>query len=83
MSEAPKTPFDELDPHDVLTPAQVAQRVHIDARSIRRAISRGQLAASRVAGLRVLIRTSTGKVRPTQRAYVAARKRETDWGRPE
>jgi chromate transporter len=48
------TPFDDLAESAVLTPQDIADRLRIDARSVRRAIARGELAASRTCGLRVL-----------------------------
>ena len=48
------TPFDDLDASHVLTPKDIADRLRIDARSVRRAIARGELVASRTCGLRVL-----------------------------
>jgi Helix-turn-helix domain len=54
MTESRRTPFDDLDPLSVLTTAQVAARLGVDARSVRRAIDRGDLPASRACGLRVL-----------------------------
>ncbi len=50
----PRTPFDDLDESAVLTPQDIADRLRVDARSVRRAISRGELVASRACGLRVL-----------------------------
>jgi hypothetical protein len=49
-----RTPFDDLDDSAVLTPKDIADRLRIDARSVRRAIARGELVASRTCGLRVL-----------------------------
>jgi hypothetical protein len=54
MSELHRTPFDDLDPLSVLTTADIAARLDVDARSVRRAIERGDLPASRACGLRVL-----------------------------
>ena len=51
-----RTPFDDLDDSDVLTAKEIADRLRIDARSVRRAISRGELLASRTCGLRVSAR---------------------------
>ena len=48
------TPFDDLADSAVLTPQDVADRLRIDARSVRRAIARGELVARRTCGLRVL-----------------------------
>src|SRR4051794_11734084 len=48
------TPFDDLEAHAVLRPKEIAERPHVDARSVRRAIARGDLPASRACGLRVL-----------------------------
>jgi hypothetical protein len=50
----PRTPFDDLDPSAVLTAAEVAERIRVDPRSVRRAAARGDLPASRVCGLRIL-----------------------------
>jgi hypothetical protein len=50
----PATPFDDLEPHDVLCAKDIADRLHVDPRSVRRAIARGELRASRACGLRVL-----------------------------
>src|SRR4051795_5317893 len=49
-----KTPFDDLEPSAVLKPKDIAARLDVDARSVRRAIARGELAASRTCGIRVL-----------------------------
>lgn len=49
-----RTPFDDLDDGHVLTPKDIAERLRVDPRSVRRAIDRGDLAASRACGLRVL-----------------------------
>src|SRR5689334_22799623 len=48
------TPFDDLDPAHVMRVKDVAARLHVDARSVRRAIVRGDLVASRACGLRIL-----------------------------
>jgi len=48
------TPFDDLDPHEVLCAKDIAEHLHVDPRSVRRAIARGELRASRACGLRVL-----------------------------
>jgi hypothetical protein len=48
------TPFDDLAESAVLTPQDIADRLRIGARSVRRAIARGELVASRTCGLRVL-----------------------------
>jgi excisionase family DNA binding protein len=48
------TPFDDLADSAVLTTQEIADRLRIDARSVRRAIARGELVASRTCGLRVL-----------------------------
>ncbi|HWT92722.1 MAG TPA: helix-turn-helix domain-containing protein [Solirubrobacteraceae bacterium] len=50
----PRTPFDDLDDGHVLTPQDIAERLRVDPRSVRRAIARGDLAASNTCGLRVL-----------------------------
>ena len=52
--DMPPTPFDDLDPHEVLCAKDIAERLHVDPRSVRRAIARGELRASRACGLRVL-----------------------------
>jgi hypothetical protein len=49
-----RTPFDDLDDSAVLTPKDIADRLRVDPRSVRRAIARGELVASRTCGLRVL-----------------------------
>src|SRR3954447_15737835 len=49
-----KTPFDDLEPSAVLKPKDIAARLDVDARSVRRAIARGDLVASRACGIRVL-----------------------------
>jgi hypothetical protein len=49
-----RTPFDDLDDSHVLTPKDIAARLRVDPRSVRRAISRGDLTASRTCGIRVL-----------------------------
>jgi hypothetical protein len=41
------TPFDDLDARDVLRPKDIAERLRVDPRSVRRAIGRGELPASR------------------------------------
>jgi len=35
----PYTPFDDLEPAAVLTAAEVAERIRVDARSVRRAVT--------------------------------------------
>ncbi|MDP1846984.1 MAG: helix-turn-helix domain-containing protein, partial [Solirubrobacteraceae bacterium] len=50
----PNTPFDDLEPTAVLTAVEVADRIRVDARSVRRAVARGDLTASRACGLRIL-----------------------------
>ena len=54
MPELAKTPFDDLEPSAVLKPKDVAERLDVDARSVRRAITRGELIASRTCGIRIL-----------------------------
>lgn len=54
MPESRRTPFDDLDPLSVLTTAEIASRLEVDPRSVRRAIERGDLPASRACGVRVL-----------------------------
>ncbi|WP_367401294.1 helix-turn-helix domain-containing protein [Paraconexibacter antarcticus] len=54
VSAEPTTPFDDLEPSAVLTAQEVAARLRVDARSVRRAVSRGDLPASRACGLRIL-----------------------------
>ena len=54
MAHRPDTPFDDLEPAAVLTAAEVAERIRVDARSVRRAVARGDLTASRACGLRIL-----------------------------
>jgi len=54
MSRFVKTPFDDLADSEVLSARDIAERLHVHERSVRRAISRGELAASRACGLRVL-----------------------------
>ena len=54
MSSGRATPFDDLDATAVLTAAESALRLRVDARSMRRAIGRGELPASRTCGIRVL-----------------------------
>ncbi|MDP9385598.1 MAG: hypothetical protein M3P50_10275 [Actinomycetota bacterium] len=49
------TPFDDLELHEVLCAKDIAERLHVDPRSVRRAIARGELRASRACGLRVLV----------------------------
>ncbi len=36
MAHHPDTPFDDLEPTAVLTAAEVAERIRVDARSVRR-----------------------------------------------
>jgi len=48
------TPFDDLEPFAVLTAQAIAERLGVDPRSVRRAIARGELVASRTCGIRVL-----------------------------
>jgi hypothetical protein len=48
------TPFDDLEPFAVLTAQGIAARLGVDPRSVRRAIARGELPASRTCGIRVL-----------------------------
>jgi excisionase family DNA binding protein len=54
MAPAYETPFDDLEPCSVLRAEEIARRLGVSARSIRRAIARGELKASRACGLRVL-----------------------------
>ena len=54
MSVRYRTPFDDLQPSAVLRPEDIALRLGVSARSVRRAIGRGELKASRACGLRVL-----------------------------
>jgi hypothetical protein len=54
MSPPPPTPFDDLDAWSVLRPQEIADRLRVDVRSVRRAIAAGALPASRACGLRVL-----------------------------
>ena len=49
----PDTPLDDLEPTAVLT-AEVAGRIRVYARSVRRAVARGDLTACRACGLRIL-----------------------------
>lgn len=53
-SPLPRTPFDDLDETAVLCAQDVADRLGVEARSVRRAINRGDLPASRACGLRIL-----------------------------
>jgi hypothetical protein len=48
------TPFDDLPPNTVLTCTEIAERIAAGAHSVRRAIRRGELTASRTCGIRVL-----------------------------
>jgi hypothetical protein len=52
--EAVTAVTEDLDPTAVLRPADIAERLGVDARSVRRAIGRRELTASRACGLRVL-----------------------------
>jgi hypothetical protein len=54
MPDHVQTPFDDLEPQAVLYVAEIAARLRVDERSVRRAIERGELRASRACGLRVL-----------------------------
>jgi len=54
MSPLARTPFDDLDDFAVLTAAEVAARMRVDPRSVRRAAARGELPASRACGVRIL-----------------------------
>ncbi len=54
VGDVTPTPFDDLDPREVLCAKDIANRLHVDPRSVRRAIARGELPASRACGLRVL-----------------------------
>jgi hypothetical protein len=54
MARACETPFDDLDPFAVLRPEEIAGHLGVTGRSVRRAIARGELKASRACGLRVL-----------------------------
>jgi hypothetical protein len=54
MTDPRRTPFDDLDPAAVMTAAEVAARIRVEAHSVRRAIRRGELRASRTCGVRVL-----------------------------
>jgi len=50
MPHHPHTPFDDLEPAAVLTAVEVAERIRFDARSVRRAVARSDLTASRACG---------------------------------
>jgi hypothetical protein len=52
--DLPRTPFDDLDPCVALTCDEVARRLAAHPRSIRRAVARGELCASRACGIRIL-----------------------------
>jgi hypothetical protein len=52
MTMSAPTSFDDLDPFAVLRAKDIAERSHVDQRSVR-AIARGELPASRARGLRV------------------------------
>lgn len=54
MPDPPSSPFADLDSTTVLTAQDVADRMHVDPRSVRRAVARGDLRASRACGLRIL-----------------------------
>jgi hypothetical protein len=54
MAPSYETPFDDLEPFTVLHPEEVGRRLGVTARSVLRAIARGELKASRACGLRVL-----------------------------
>jgi len=54
MAPSCETPFDDLEPFAVLRAEEVAARLGVTGRSVRRAIARGELKASRACGLRVL-----------------------------
>jgi hypothetical protein len=55
MSSLPPTAFDDLDAWSVLRPQEIADRLRVDVRSVRRAIAAGAVPASRACGLRVLV----------------------------
>lgn len=54
MTALPDNPFDDLDPHAVLTVTEIAQRVAAHPRTVRRAVACGELIASRACGIRIL-----------------------------
>jgi hypothetical protein len=54
MTDPRRTLFDDLDPAAVMTAAEVAARIRVEAHSVRRATRRGELRASRTCGVRVL-----------------------------
>jgi hypothetical protein len=54
MSSLPPTPFDDLDAWSVRRAQEIADRLRVDVRSVRRAIAAGVRPASRACGLRVL-----------------------------
>jgi hypothetical protein len=54
MAPSYETPFDDLEPLAVLAAEEIARRLGITARSVRGAIARGELKASKACGLRVL-----------------------------
>jgi hypothetical protein len=76
-----RTPFDDLDESAVLTPQDVAERLRVDARSVRRAIARGELVASRPCGLRILAGDAAawwrGRVVDAEPSPAAAPRRRT------
>jgi len=65
MPAQPTTPFDDLDASAVLTAVEVAQRMRVDVRSVRRAAARGELRASRACGLRILAGDLANHPRPS------------------
>jgi hypothetical protein len=54
MARACETLFDDLEPFAVLRTDEIAGRLGVTGRSVRRSILRGELMASRACGLRVL-----------------------------
>jgi hypothetical protein len=89
MSSLPPTPFDDLDAWSVLRPQEIADRLRVDVRSVRRAIAAGALPASRACGVRVLAadaaawwRTSAVSTTSQQAERPAARPAagRTEWG---
>ncbi|HMJ34357.1 MAG TPA: hypothetical protein VK501_10605 [Baekduia sp.] len=55
MAPAYATPFDDLEPFTVLRPEEIGRRLGVTARSVRRAIARGELKASRACGLLLVL----------------------------
>lgn len=82
MPDPSQTPFDDLNETEVLSAREIADRLRVNERTVRRAIGRGELPASRACGIRVLVADAVSWWRarridptPTRERTVASRSR--------